>query len=228
MNDYIETVRLNGLNFIIKHAVEKLDHPLFGQYEPALVLGAFRENIWAFSWLGNRIVPHLSFTHFIGTTPGGFIPFLSPSAGSRANLYFKRALAHRTDPATSFLLLGRACHLLIDMSCPVHVHRVIHLDDPYEWFVEGNADKLKSLGIVYPKEHFDEPSELLRNLSDFTRQFRPDTTTSYHGQLLRKYGFRKNLKRNEIEHQANSLVPLATGYLVRLFQLYLEKSRQPQ
>src|SRR5687768_13858219 len=43
-------------------------------------------------------------------------------------------------------MLGRALHLVIDLACPVHAQGVVHyLDDPFETFVEANADELASL-----------------------------------------------------------------------------------
>ena len=47
--------------------------------------------------------------------------------------------------AGGFVQLGRVAHLLADMACPNHVHRVWHLQDPFEWWVESHAPMLSTL-----------------------------------------------------------------------------------
>jgi hypothetical protein len=50
----------------------------------------------------------------------------------------------------AFASLGRACHVLADMACPVHVHRVIHDADPFEGYVEVHAAALADARATPP------------------------------------------------------------------------------
>src|SRR5688500_16222553 len=142
-------MRSNGLCLIADRAVQLVEHPLVTRYKDALVLGALREDV-LYIPVAKKIVEHLSFSHFWKPPlPGGFLPLLWPGPRFKANRFFARAMRehHRGKTAAGFVQLGRAVHLIADMSCPVHAHRAIHDGDPYEWWVEANTKTLASLPV---------------------------------------------------------------------------------
>jgi hypothetical protein len=218
-------MRYNGLCLVIEMATAKLDRAVVHRYRQALLLGALREDYWYLRGLG-VVVESLSIEHFFGPgLPGGFIPLLSPSArGAGTRLYrkaLKEAAAGRLPAA--FVLLGRCAHLLSDMACPVHVHRVAHLNDPYEWYVEGNRAALSQQPVPPPPEGLPVP-ELFVGLMRHTAQFAGDGTSSLHGRWLKKLGLRKALSRLEVAAQARAIIPVAASYNAALFANFLRDS----
>lgn len=218
-------MRLNGLSFIISAAVKEIGDPLLCRYERAIILGAFREDVWYVPWI-DRVIEHASLTHFVGRTlPGGFIPLLVPGADRRAAGFFAKALrcSGQGKQASAFVQLGRASHLLIDMACPAHADRVVHGSDPFEWFVEGHRPALSAMPSIAPEVEASEPGELVRALARLAQACRPDMTTSWHGQWLRRMGLRERVPMSEVREQAETLVPAAIGHSAALFRLFLAR-----
>lgn len=218
-------MRYNGLTTVVEGAASKLDHPLVTRYREAILLGALREDYWYLAGLGT-VVESLSLTHFYGPgLPGGFIPFLTPGTRTKAPWLYQRALteARAGHTTSSFVQLGRAAHLLTDMACPVHVHRVAHFTDPYEWYVEGNAARLAQETIPDPP-NASSVIELIEGLASYTQRFEADGTNSVQGRALKALGLRRPLHRDEVAAQARSLIPMAISYNAALFRLFLRES----
>jgi hypothetical protein len=215
-------MRLNGQLLVLEMAIRKLDAPLVSRYRKALILGALREDV-CYVPVFHRVFEHLSLSHFHGAgLPGGFLPLLWPGARWKANRFFARAVARyrQGQLAAAFLELGRACHVLADMACPVHVHRVAHETDPYEWYVEAHGRQLARLDIPSAPPA-RRPSELIEQLAGFTRQFAPDRTHNLLGRWLLRLGLRQALPRRELAAQAERIIPVAAGHAVGLLQLFL-------
>src|SRR5262245_23505148 len=119
----------NGLAIVIERALGQLAHARSSEarrHRKALILGALREDVARVPF-GTRVFEHLSLSHFGGARwPGGFLPFFWPGPRFKVRRYFRRALADARAGrnGAAFVALGRACHVLTDMSCPPHVHRV--------------------------------------------------------------------------------------------------------
>lgn len=211
-----------GLQIVICSATEQLQLPLFQRYLDALVLGALREDV-QYLPRKQRIWEHFSLSHFAGAVlPGGFIPFLTPSAASRAQYFFERAieLALQQQFVAAMVQLGRASHLLIDMACPVHAHRVPHWSDGYEWYIEGNGEHLRQLRSSVPS-HYRSVREIVTGLAKFTRQFPADTTHHHLGRWLKLRGWRRALTHDEIAAQAEQIIPVASAHLAAMYLHFL-------
>jgi hypothetical protein len=221
-------MRVNGQLLVLEMAIRKLDAPLVSRYRKALILGALREDVYYVPLL-RRVFEHLSLSHFYGPgLPGGFLPLLWPGARWKVNRFFARAVARYRQgqlPA-AFLELGRACHVLTDMACPVHVHRVAHETDPYEWYVDAHTKQLAGLDVPSAPS-VRRASELIEGLARFTQQFAPDRTHNLLGRWLRRLGFRKELPRRALAEQAERIIPVAAGHAVGLLQLFLRATAEP-
>jgi len=208
-------------------AVRTVDDPLLHQHRRALVLGALREDVGYIPGAG-IVFPCLSFTHFYKPgLPGGLVPFLTLGPRRRANTLVAGAVQEYASgrTASAFVRLGHAVHLLVDMACPVHSHRTVHLiDDPYEWYVEGNAAELRGLSVT-PWPDRSRPSDLVEELARYAQAFEPDGTHSPWGRLLRRVGARTALTTRTIAEQARQLIPAAAGATACLLRLFLREAR---
>lgn len=215
-----------GLQTVICAAVRQADKPLFTRYADALIMGAVREDV-TYLRSRKRIWEHLSLTHFSGRfLPGGFIPFFTPSAAHCAQIYFDRAckLAAQQKIAAAMVQLGQASHLLIDMACPAHAHRVAHWRDSYEWYIEVHGDSLGALRAAMPMD-YQSAAAIVEGLARFTRQFPADGTHHHLGRWLKARGWRRSHTRVEIAQQAEQIIPVASAHLAAMYLLFLQKSQ---
>lgn len=217
-------MRLNGLYVVCDLAVRTLDDPLVHRYRKALVFGALREDVTYFPVVG-WIWEHLSLSHFYRPgLPGGIIPLLWPGPRLKADLFFDEAVAlfRSGRRAAGFVRLGRVAHLLTDMSCPVHAHRTIHEEDPFEWHVEGNVGRLRGLPVpAVPAAA--RPSDLIEGLARFTQRFATDATNTPWGRRLERWGLLKPVSAKLAAAQASELIPAAAGYTAALLELFLRE-----
>lgn len=217
----------NGQAAILDMAVRAIDDPLLTRHRHALVLGALREDVGYIGGIG-VLFQRLSLTHFYKPgLPGGFVPLLTLGPRRRANTLVARAISEfaRGRVAAAFVRLGHAAHLLVDMACPVHSHRTVHLiDDPYEWYVEGNAAALRALPVVAWPDRA-RPSDLIEDLARYAQDFPPDSTHSPWGRLFRRLGLRQELATRVIAEQARRLIPVAAGVTAALLRLFLREAR---
>lgn len=217
----------NGQAAIIDMAVRAVDDPLLTRHRHALVLGALREDVGYVAGIG-LLFQCLSLTHFYKPgLPGGFVPFLTLGPRRRVNTLVARAISEfaRGRVAAAFVRLGHAAHLLVDMACPVHSHRTVHLiDDPYEWWVEGNAAAVRALPVVAWPDR-TRPSDLVEDLARYAQDFPPDSTHSPWGRLFRRLGLRHELATRVIAEQARRLIPVAAGVTAALLRLFLREAR---
>jgi hypothetical protein len=206
---------------VVDMAVDAVAHPLARRYRDALVLGSLREDV---AWLPlvDVVYEHLSLHHFNGRLPGGYLPFLSIGAPGAANRRYARALRRRRAgrTAAAFVELGRVAHLLADMACPAHVHRVLHVEDSFEWWVESHRDALAALPVpeVAPVAR---ASDLIVSLARRTRALEPDRTSTPLGRRLRRMGLRRPPPRAALEAQARAIIPLAAGHTAALLGMFL-------
>jgi len=222
-------MRYGGLYVVIELAVRKLADERVTRYRDPLLLGSLREDVWHIPVV-DRIFEHWSFSHFYKPPlPGGFIPLLWPGPRMKSEKFYRRALAEHAAGRTTagFVQLGRVAHLLTDMCCPVHVHRYTHDTDPYEWYVEGNTEKLLQSEVPEVPDA-SRPSELIFALAAHTRHFRADAGNHHVGRLLKRAKLLRGLTSKEAGQQARELIPLAAAYTVALFRLYLRDRRSPR
>jgi hypothetical protein len=223
-------VLANGLALVIERALAELTGARAAEarrHRKALLLGALREDVARVPF-GTRVFEHLSFSHFGGGRwPGGFLP-LWPGPRHKVRRYFRAAVAEARAGAqgAAFVALGRACHVLTDMACPPHVHRVIHEADPFEWYVEVHADALADARLTPPvaPPALADPAALVSSLSAITRAARPDKTRNAVGRRLRRLGLLRPLPAPEIARQARALIPQAAAHVAALIRLFLVTS----
>ena len=223
----------NGLALVIERALAELeggDVREARRHRKALLLGALREDV-ARVPLGTRVFEHLSLSHFGGGRwPGGFLPFW-PGPRYKVRRFFRAALAHARAGVSgaAFVSLGRACHVLIDMACPAHVHRVIHETDPFEWYVEVHAATLADARLTppVPPPALHDPAALVTSLSAVTRRSRADRTRNVLGRWLRRLRLLRPLPASEIARQARALIPQAAAHVAALIRVFLE-ARAPR
>jgi hypothetical protein len=215
-----QAVRIGGLAMLVERAVDRTTSPAIRQRRRAIVLGALREDVGYVRGLP-RPFEHLSLSHFWGPgRSGGFVP-LWPSARTMADRYFARAVTLHRDgaQAAGFVELGRVAHLLADMACPVHVHRVLHDGDGYEWFVESHLEELGSL----PAENVPSAaraSDLITSMATFTHAFPADRTQHAVGRWLVRRKLARSLPQHEIRRAARAIIPVAIAHMSALLGLY--------
>jgi hypothetical protein len=213
-------MRIGGLAMLVDRAVDRATSPAIQQRRRAIVLGALREDVGYVRGL-SKPFEHLSLSHFWGPTrPGGFIP-LWPSARTMADHYFARAVSlHREGAqAAGFVELGRVAHLLADMACPVHVHRVLHDGDGFEWFVESHLEELGGLPAE-PVPAAARASDLITTMATFTSAFPADRTQHAVGRWLVRKKLARSLPQHEIRRAARAIIPVAIAHMSALLRLY--------
>ncbi len=212
----------NGHIVVIDMAVKALDHPLTTKYRKAIILGALREDVWYLPVL-KTTWEHLSICHFYKPgLPGGIFPFVSWGPRLRANQFFCRAVkefrAGRT--ASAFVQLGRANHIIADLLCPVHAHRVIHQWDPFEWYVESHMEDFRDLPVPEIPDG-ERVSDLVEGLARFTQPFPADGTNHPLGRLLKRLGILEKPDPRLSREHAPILVAQAAGYSVAHLRMFL-------
>jgi hypothetical protein len=216
-------VRLGGLTFLVARAVEHLDDAELRRWQPAITLGALREDVWYVPVLG-RAVEALSVSHFFREGPGGFLPVLTPGPRGQTRRMFARAVRlHREGkPAAGYVQLGRCAHLLADMACPVHVHRYPHDSDGYEWWIEAHRAELAELPVpALPSA--DSPASLVDSLARFTRTFEGDRSQWLLGRALRRRGLLRGVPMRNQAAAARAIMPVAAAHMAALFRHYVDR-----
>lgn len=212
---------------VIDMAVRALGHPLTTRHARTLALGAFREDTGYLPLL-HIVYDYASVTHFYRPgLPGGLIPFLTAGPRLRSDHFFERAVRcwDPDRPAPALIALGRVLHLLVDMACPTHAQRVIHLTDPYEWYVDSHAAELRALPVP---EVADLPraSDHIEALARFTQAYPADRTNNGWGHLLWRLGAWKKADSRTCEAQARVLIPRAAGHAAAAIRLFLRRTGQ--
>ena len=212
----------NGHFIVIDMAVRAVDHPLVTRYAQTLVLGAFREDTGYIAPL-RFVYPYLSLTHFYRPgLPGGLIPFVMPGPRMRANHFFRRAVREHAEGrvAASFVELGRVMHLLVDMACPTHAQRAIHITDPYEWYVDSHEKALRALPV---RAMPDAPraSDIVERLAIFTQAYPADRTQNGWGAFMKRLGVYERMDRKTVAAQAEAILPVGAGHAASLLRLFL-------
>jgi hypothetical protein len=216
-------VRLNGLTFLVARAVEVLDDPELRRWQPAITLGALREDVWYVPVLG-RAVEALSVSHFFRDGVGGFLPVITPGPRGQTRRIFARAVRLHRDgnAAGGYVQLGRCAHLLADMACPVHVHRYPHDSDGFEWWIEAHRAELAALPVP-PPPAVGSPAALIDSLARFTRTFAGDPTQWAIGRALRRRGLLRGLPMKTQAAQARAIMPVAAAHMAALFRHYADR-----
>jgi hypothetical protein len=209
----------NGQAAVVRIALASLDDERLDRYAAPLLLGAMRVDVARVPFV-NRVYEHMSLNHFYRRgLPGGFVPFLTPGVRRSARKWFAEAVRLGRTPA-GFVKLGGVSHLIADMSCPVHVHRVIHESDSFEWYVEAHHEELRALPVPSVPE-FERVEDVIESLASVTKTFEPDRTRYSVGRLLRRAGLRRAVPRSVIAEQARTLLPLAGAHAAAMLRLFL-------
>ena len=212
----------NGQAAVVKIALASMNDARLDRYAAPLLLGAMRVDVACIPFV-NRVYEHMSFNHFYRRgLPGGFLPFVTRGVRRSARKWFDEAVRLGRTPA-GFVKLGGVSHLVADMSCPVHVHRVIHESDPFEWYVEAHHEELRGLPVPAAGE-FDRPEDVIESLASITKTHEPDRTRYSIGRVLRRAGLRRAVPRSVIAEQARTLLPLAGAHAAAMFRLFLRET----
>ncbi len=216
-------MRLGGLTFLVARAVDQLDEPALRRWQPAIALGALREDVWYLPGVG-RAVEAPSFSHFFRDGVGGFVPLVTPGPRGQTRRLFERAVrVHAAgDPAAGYVALGRCAHLLADMACPVHVHRYPHDTDGFEWWIEAHQAELAALPVP-PLPAVRSAAALIDSLARFTRAFAADPSQWPIGRALRRRGLLRAVPMRRQAEQARAIMPVATAHMAALFRHYLDR-----
>ena len=207
----------NGLYLVAQMSVRASGDEQAARWEKALVLGSLREDV-LFVPLLRRLTEYPSFSHFYRPgIPGGYVPLLWPGPRWSVNRLYARALReHRAGRhASAYVSLGRILHIVTDVCIPSHANRVAHDSDPFEWYVEGNLETLRTLAVpALPTAvaRARRPSALVESLARTASTFRPDGTNHPLGRLLRRAGLRRKVTAREAADQARTLIPLAAAH----------------
>ena len=216
-------MRLGGLTFLVARGVELLDDPELRRWQPAITLGALREDVWYLPGLG-RTVEALSVSHFFRDGVGGFLPLITPGPRGQTRRLFARAVRLHRDgqAAAGYVQLGRCAHLLADMACPVHVHRYPHDHDGFEWWIEAHRAELATLPVP-PLPAIGSPPALIDSLARFTRTFAADPSQWVVGRALRRRGWLRGVSMATQAAQARAIMPVAAAHMAALFRHYLDR-----
>lgn len=207
----------NGLYYVAGEAAGTAREPLARKYRASVILGSLREDVIALPLGGFTEYP--SFSHFGGRgLPGGFVPLLWPGPRLSVSRLYRRALrqARRGKLAAAFVALGRAAHVLTDVSIPSHVHRAAHERDPFEWWIEGNLPELSRLEPQPPPQA--SAGELVQSLAAHSAVFAPDRTNTPWGRVLKRRGRLRGVLAAEARRQALELMPHAVSHVRALLE----------
>jgi hypothetical protein len=219
-------MRIGGLAMLVERAVDR-SSPTIQRHRTAIALGALREDVAYVPGL-RKPFEHLSLSHFWGPgRRGGFLP-IWPSARTMADRHFARGVKQwrRGNHAAGCVELGRVTHLVADMACPVHVHRVIHDGDGYEWFVESHLEELGALPAA-PLPTVRRASDVIASLATFTHAFPADRTQHAIGRWLVRRKLARSLPQSEIRRSARAIIPVAIAHVTALLGLFAETVECP-
>jgi hypothetical protein len=208
----------NGLYLVADEAARRSGVAAALAHRDALILGSLREDVL---WLG-FLTEYPSFRHFGGRgLPGGYVPLLWPGPRRTVETCYRRALGHvhRGRMAAAYVTLGRALHVLTDVCIPTHVHRVAHEDDPFEWSVEANLERLRALPVP-AVEIPARPAHLVRSLAREAARHAPDRTNTPIGRVLRRAGVFRKVGAADARAQTDVLLPLAIGHATALVRMF--------
>jgi len=212
----------NGQAAVVKIALASMNDARLDRYTAPLLLGAMRVDVACIPFV-NRVYEHMSLNHFYRRgLPGGFLPFVTRGTRASARKWFAESVQLGRTPA-GFVKLGGVSHLIADMSCPVHVHRVIHESDPFEWYVEAHHEELRALPVPAVGE-FGRAEDVIESLASITKTFEPDRTHYSIGRMLRRAGLRHAVPRRVIAEQARTLLPLAGAHAAAMLRLFLRET----
>jgi hypothetical protein len=213
----------NGLYLVADEAARRSEVAAAALHRDALVLGSLREDVL---WLG-FLTEYPSFRHFGGRgLPGGYVPFFWPGPRSTVETCYRRALRHARGArvAAAFVTLGRAVHVLTDVCIPTHVHRVAHEDDPFEWSVEANLERLRALPVP-DVTLAARPRDLVASLASSAARHAPDRTNTPMGRALRRVGLFRKISAPAARAQTDILVPLAIAHATALVRMFARDAK---
>ncbi|MCE9576002.1 MAG: hypothetical protein K8W52_22815 [Deltaproteobacteria bacterium] len=218
-------MRSGGLVMVVGRALDRVASPEVERYRAAIVLGALREDVIRVPGLA-RPVEHWSLSHFWRPGRGGFMRAW-PGARAAAVRRFTRAVAHHraVDPARAYVELGRAAHVVVDMACPVHVHRALHDTDRYEWYVEAHADELAALPAV-PTPQLDSVAAIVDGLARLTAVMPVDRHQHAVGRWLRRRGLVRPT-RAPVRDAAIAIIPAAIAHVAALIERFAATTARP-
>lgn len=210
----------NGLWFVATEAAQRAGDKRSVTYRDALVLGSLREDVLVLP--SGWFTEYPSFRHFGGRgLPGGYLPLLWPGPRHTTRALYRKALklGQAGRKAAAFVQLGRAAHVLTDMSIPSHVHRAAHQRDPFEWYVEGNLASLRGLPLP-PLPSAQGPADLISGMARLASHHAPDRTSTPLGRRLRRLGWLRSTTSREAAAQAHELIPQAVAHTAALLCMY--------
>jgi hypothetical protein len=113
------------------------------------------------------------------------------------------------------------------MCIPSHANRVAHENDPFEWFIEGNARTLAALPVptIQPLPY---ASSHIEAMAREAQPHAPDATNTPVGRVLERLGLRRKVSAREAASQADVLIPLAAGHAAALLRRFASEHPAPE
>ncbi|MEO7328453.1 MAG: hypothetical protein ABI193_07745, partial [Minicystis sp.] len=188
---------------------------------PELWRGNDDEDVHIVPLLGLRLqAVGFTHTHRPGSDRG---ELFAPSARVCCTRWAVRAEKAGSRGETAYLL-GRACHLLIDIAVPARSRGVWHFyGDPLESWVEAHVGEIAAMEPL-PRPTTTDPGRLCEELSCLSAAFPADTTRSTWGAWrMRLTGGGTRVSEEEAGRQARVLVPAAVAHVTALVQGVLRR-----
>ncbi len=199
-----------------------------GQDTPALLdllddllRGNDDEDVHIVPLLGLRLqAVGFTHTHRPGSNRG---ELFAPSARVCCARWVERAQQARSRRETAYLL-GRACHLMIDIAVPARSRGVWHFyGDPLESWVEEHVEEIAAMEPA-PLPTSTDPGALCEALASLSSTFPADTTRSTWGSWrMRLTGQGARVSQDEAGAQARVLVPAAVAHVTALVRGVLRR-----
>lgn len=167
-------------------------------------------------------------------------PYGKSNALNRAKYLYNIALKnYNEDKRKAYYYLGRALHILSDLSVPAHVHFTPHpfwpIDDNYENFHKELVIKPEYLDGL-KKIKFNSFDEYFINIALETKRFPSDFNDGYHKDNRYYYnnrgsvdyyknGFNYPLNKKSIDFISRNLVKLAISYTAGVIEFFYRNAK---
>ncbi len=155
--------------------------------------------------------------HFYDPVVGGGLFGFLPSARWVGCWYFRRAVRAyvRGDFVRSYVLLGRCCHVLMDVGVPAHSNNLPHLlrGDCFEAFLDGEERFLRDRGGVVKPENSGFVEDLFYGLASDSYRF-----NVYPNSLC--LGKKMVVELSDVYDQINFLLPRILGSCLVLLEMF--------
>lgn len=119
----------------------------------------------------------------------------------------------------SFFMLGKALHLLQDMSIPAHTQNKPHylFGDELEKYLRKHQ---KQIVCNISKLNHSEIGDLFEELAEDTRKM--ESINSFRNSILYLFGLKKKLPQDELAYQAEHAINSSVSYTIVVLEKFLK------